>query len=558
MKKRILLVALMVAMLVCVFAISISAAEPAYNDGEWIYAADGTTKLAIRDTDGNPLIWYMNGEELKWVRADQTDETQSVYVKYSISAGGRGFNTSVFSPEKTLKDIDIYDNGTQIECSTINSALVLFNMERLDIDALDGWLWGNKNGCCTKMRGIYLPSSLKGIGQEGFTKTKLVQIWNLENTQLFYRNASDFATTSTLTQEATGGVFKCPQIDAEPISAQNSQIKVYVLSPVSTFNTCQKWYQLVRNCKKLEKVIASSNSKIGFGEEMFRDTPNIYITFITGTEEDAINMRDNTQDYCNGGFKASKVISYETYLADQATYDNSTNQAYIVYGYNYCDAFYDGEHSENDNPCVIDCSRCDDYDGQMKKNPQHNYVDSISYDNYLANGVKTQKCQSEGCEHNTKPNTVSVDPIIVGFKGFSVKEDGEGITFGYSFDKEAIKAYEAANGCKVELGFVVAVKALLGDNAPLNANGEKTSDNVVKASVIDEEAGYTGADFVLRGDWDREVEVGGEKVDIKKVEFYMAGYLTVNGTTVYLNASGSSNAAGAVTFEQASAPEISE
>ena len=560
MKKRILLVALMVAMLACVLAISISAAEPAYNDGEWIYAADGTTKLAIRDTDGNPLIWYMNGDQLKYVRADQTDETQSVYVKYSISAGGSGFDTKVFSPQKTLKEMTIVDNGTSIKINGVkDSAIVLFNMEKLDIDAINGWFFGNKNGCCTSLRGVVFPNSLQGIGQEGFTNTKLVQIWNLENTGLFYINSCTFAATSTLTQEATNYVFKCPQgVDAAPINTQGAQIKTYVMSPVSTFNTCQKWYQTWRNCKQLEKIFVPAHFAIGFGEEAFRDTPNQYIVFITGTEQNAIDMRDNTQDYCNGGFKASQVISYETYLADQATYDNSTKQAYIVYGYNYCDAFYNGEHSENDNPCVIDCSRCDDYDGQMKKNPQHNYVDSIVYENYLANGIKTQKCQSAGCVHNTTPNTVEVAPIISEFKGFSVSEKGDGITFGYSFDKEAIKAFEASNGCKVELGFVVAVKALLGENAPLKADGAAATDKVVKASVIDEEAGYTGADFVLRGNWEGNVTINEAEIDIKQVEFYMAGYIIVNGAVTYLNYGASGATADTVTFNTCNKQETPE
>ena len=547
MKKRILLVALMVAMLVCVLAISISAAEPAYNDGEWIYAADGTTKLAIRDTDGNPLIWYMNGDQLKYVRADQTDETQSVYVKYSISAGGSGFDTKVFSPQKTLKDIDIFDNGTQIECSGINSALVLFNMEKLDIDALNGWLWGNKNGCCLKLRGIVFPNSLKGIGQEGFTKTNIVQIWNLENTGLFYINSCTFAATSTLTQEATNGVFKCPQgVDAAPINTQGAKIKTYVMSPLSTFNTCQKWYQTWRNCKQLEKIFVPAHFAIGFGEEAFRDTPNQYIVFITGTEQNAIDMRDNTQDYCNGGFKASQVISYETYLADQSTYDNSTKQAYIVYGYNYCDAFFDGEHKDIGNDCVIQCERCDDYDGNMKKEPKHNYVNAIAYANYLANGTKTQVCQNEGCVHKTTPNVVSVNPIISSFKGFSVKEDGNGITFGYTIDYNALDEYAKVSGKKVDLGFVVAAQSKVTDNKLLNDDCSVVNANVVKASVVswsnvdtenEKVIKYYGADFKLTGDF----------TGLENTAICMAGYL-FDGAVAYLNANASGEASDYITY----------
>ena len=106
MKKRLFLITLISFALLCLFAASVSAAEPSYKDGEWIYAADGTTKLAIRDTDGNPLIWYLNGEELKYVRADQTDETQNVYVKYAISGVNSkysGWSGLPSATEKMLK-----------------------------------------------------------------------------------------------------------------------------------------------------------------------------------------------------------------------------------------------------------------------------------------------------------------------------------------------------------------------------------------------------------------------------------------------------------------------
>ncbi len=507
--KKILFTLLTLSLLVCAFMLCASAAEPSYKDGEWIYAADGVTKLAIRDTDGNPLIWYMNGEELKYVRADQTDATQPVYVKYSISAGGSGFNASVFSPEKTLKDIDIYDNGVQIECSGINSALVLFNMEKLDVDALNGWLWGNKNGCCTKMRGIFLPSTLKGIGQEGFTNTKLVQIWNLENTQLFYINNSNFATTSTLTQEATNGVFKCPQtVDAAPITVQNSQIKTYYMSPVSTFNTCQKWYQTWRNCKQLEKIIVPAHFAIGFGEEAFRDTPNQYLVFFTGTEADAINMRDNTQNYCNGGFKASQVISYDTYLLDKETYDNATKQAYIVYGYNYCEAFFDGAH---ENATTYG------FNGEDKYNAEF--------------------CKFDGCVNCDNKQTVSYGKLFMN-KGYSIEDTGDGFSFGISFNKEAIALYEEKMGATFTYGFV-AGKITEGDaGAIVNQNGEGATDSVFTSI-------FTETSYELF-----TVKVTGITTDEFKAKDIYCNAFVIDGEDVYYVGQAVTSAAVSVSYDK--------
>ena len=104
MKRKLILTLLVVCLLMCLFAVSVNAAEPSYTDGEWIYAADGVTKLTLRDTDGDPLIWYTNGDEIKYVKANQTDTTKDVYVVYEISGGGSGFDTNVFSPEKNLEE----------------------------------------------------------------------------------------------------------------------------------------------------------------------------------------------------------------------------------------------------------------------------------------------------------------------------------------------------------------------------------------------------------------------------------------------------------------------
>ena len=476
MKKKILLMTAMVAVLMCVFAIFVSAAEPSYKDGEWIYAADGVTKITLRDTEGNPLIWYLSGEELKYVRADQTDETQSVYVKYNISASGSGF--SGVSPEKTLKDIDIYENGVQIEGAGNTSAIVLFNMEKLDIDALNGWLWGSKHGCCPNMRGIYFPSSLKYIGQEGFTNTKLVQIWNMENTQLEYMNSCDFAATSTLTQEATNGVFQCPFTYGPPINLQRSKIKVYILNPVSEFNTCQKWYQFVRECSNLEKVIASSHYSIGFGEEAFRGTQNKYITFITGTEEDATNMRDNTQSAHNSGFKASIIISYDEYLKDQATYDNATNQAYIVYGYNYCDAFYKGTHQEDNNPCMVNCERCNTY-GVAEKNPIHTLTATITYTSYDKAGEKKVHCTNDGCQYS---DTEEASALFVSL-GYSKPVNGNGsFTVGYQINSKAMNEYSTLTGKTFKYGLFVASQSKLGNNEAIDENGT-AAQGVISADM---------------------------------------------------------------------------
>ncbi|MBR2024455.1 MAG: leucine-rich repeat domain-containing protein [Clostridia bacterium] len=172
---------------------------------------------------------------------------------------------------------------------------------------------------------------------------------------------------------------------------------------------------------------------------------------------------------------------------------------------------------------------------------------NIEYTNYLANGtLYTQCARCEECQKS------EVNPLIADFKGFSVNYDGDGITFGYVFDDEAIKEFETVNKTTLEFGFVAGVKEFIGDKNPL----DEGATNVVSTAIDSSE--YSAADFVLRGDWDRNVTIGEAEVNVKDVEFYMAGYMTFGDTVVYLNASGSSNSAASVTFAQFDVPEAVE
>ena len=416
--KKVLISVFVFSVLMCLFALGICAAEPSYADGEWIYASDGETKLTLRDTDGNPLIWYMNGDEIKYVRADQTDETQDVYVKYSISSGGNGFDTKVFLPEKCLKSIKIYDNGTEILCSSDKPAVqfaLLMNLEHLDIDAMNGWLFGNKNGCCPLLRGIYLPSTLKGIGQEGFTNTRLVQVWNLENTQLFYVNACDPFSTSTLTQEATGGVLRNPQTMMRPFSAAYSKITTYYMNPYMDYpNLNQLWHQIFRECSNLQHIYAPAQVSIGYGSEAFRGTPSQYILFLTGTKADAENAIANTDGSHNSAFKNAKAISYAEYLLDKETYESATKQVYVVYDYGFCDAFFGGHSWKGENDVIFE-----------------------DYFKPIGIGDTCKNC-GEGDVKET------IAPIFV-WKGYSASTFGDkyAVVQGFYIDRDSLAQYKA-------------------------------------------------------------------------------------------------------------------
>ena len=481
MKKRLFIFLIVTVIACCLFALSVSAAEPSYKDGEWIYAADGVTKLTMYDTDGNPLIWYMNGETLKYVRADQTDTTQSVYVVYKIEAGGNGFDSD-HTPTKCLKDIDIYDNGTRIEGATINSQIVLFNAINLDVDAFNGWLFGNKNGCCTIMRGLVFPNTIKYIGQEGLTNTKMVQYWNFENTKFEWINSSygqNPFSAKTLTQEATNYTLKYPETLTTITSIAFSQIKTVILSPNMAVNNSS---QSFRGCSQLEKIfVPTTFCEAGFANEAFRDISSKYLVFITGTEAQAETLQTNTGSSYNGAFKNATRISYETYLADPSTYDDSTSTFYLIYDTNYCDAFYEKNHNfVDDKDCTTpnDCSRACGIE-VPKGNDSHANGETLTYANgFDKPGLFCVGCMNDGCEVRTEETK---NPIFTA-KGYSTNDAKNALNGGFTVDTEALEFYTEKNGALV-YGIVIANANSFDGKSFFDENNDVNSEKAIKAEI---------------------------------------------------------------------------
>ena len=157
---------------------------------------------------------------------------------------------------------------------------------------------------------------------------------------------------------------------------------------------------------------------------------------------------------------------------------------------------------------------------------------SLIYNDYFKKGTRTTECSRCDTTESSDANA-----IIISFKGYSVKESGDGgLTFGYSVDENAIKEYERVNGISLEMGFVLAVKCFVVGNAPLNSDGtvaQTTQGSVMKISASSSETTYSGYDFKLCGAWDGQIEVDGAIISIRALELYIAGYV-FDGSVSYI------------------------
>ena len=124
MKKKLLLLALMVIVLTCIFALSISAVEIDYNEKATL--SDGTV-LPIYDENQNPLIWFIKDDT-----ATGMDRYASVPTNRNTADNATSyvtFNINSTYGENQLHDIYIkywdaatssyisYGEGTQVVCN---------------------------------------------------------------------------------------------------------------------------------------------------------------------------------------------------------------------------------------------------------------------------------------------------------------------------------------------------------------------------------------------------------------------------------------------------------
>ncbi|MBO4982646.1 MAG: leucine-rich repeat protein [Clostridia bacterium] len=191
--------------------------------------------------------------------------------------------------------------------------------------------------------------------------------------------------------------------------------------------------------------------------------------------------------------------------------------ATITYG-NQCNYYYNGEHLDNTNPCVINCTRCGSVN-VPKENPNHNVITSISYLSFDAKGTKVTSCTNEGCKYAVTEDA----PSLFVCKGYSASKTGvDGIALGFEVNNKAINEYETITGKTLNYGVFAVAQAKLGGSDIFNENG-----NAIKGAITADLTNYEFSTF--------EVKVVGFADDQKGLDLAMGAYVKVtkNGETEY-------------------------
>lgn len=192
-------------------------------------------------------------------------------------------------------------------------------------------------------------------------------------------------------------------------------------------------------------------------------------------------------------FTNANVVEWDPSKSDDEY--GALNTWTIVYNYSECKAFYDNEHLEDTNPCLIECTRCNM--AEVDPNGQHSFTDKITYADYYSNGTLAKACATENCPYHTNPlidNTIA--PLFT-YLGFS--SNGVDITVGYTVNIEAYNDFVECGNALASFGVVGYIPNAENPN-PLIASAsgvELVEPKYTIHAIIP--TMYSGFDFIIRG-----------------------------------------------------------
>jgi len=315
MKKRFLLITLMVALFVCVFAISINAGKIAAPANDATFTVNGTAyPLWEADGDGNlhPLMWYQDGDKLSSVWADNMDSSKAPYVKYNVwsdsnnvemqgftitDASGKTFDgkgtvvianlnniylrndgrgitiihKNAFRESKVLKAVYIPKTIKTMGWSGNNNNFVSFeNCSALEYvefhsDAALTVLNSNTFNNCTSLKAISLPDNIKTVSHTTFSGCTALQavylpaslenfVANKWNTGAFYNCSNMYFVNEPFVLNST-----CTNMPSKP--------EVYYF-PESLVGI----YEDIRDCDNINNVLVFGKNVVSFDSNMFSGT----------------------------------------------------------------------------------------------------------------------------------------------------------------------------------------------------------------------------------------------------------------------------------------------
>ena len=497
--KKLLFVFILCALLCVVFATtSFAAATNEFGEVETFEGID----LSKMSTDTTSRVVLFDGTEYHTYPANYIIKSSSdLSVDFSKIKAASGYNYGVSSIIRieiptTVKSFKTPLNGNQ---GGKNIVEVSFP-EGTQVTEI---VWGALMNC-SKLERIEIPATVELLGQDAFSNcASLSSVTFAENSKLKTINQGCFGSCKLLTEvilpnsvESIGkaAFYNCTGLKKLVLGA-NTTVFGGELDGAYGYNDATSILEIYMNGAFAtgEGSLASGNF-LGRGNS--RDLSK-YIIFFTGTRDEALALMSkystdvNLKDANLVAYDPNKATGTDYFGMDPYTTDITVNtNRVIVYGYNLCEAFYNGVHAEGQvlNSCQFGCGReC----GQVSllENPVHSLSmrTELGANGYLGDFAVVEQCSV--CQ--TKTVDEAILPLFTS-KGYSAKTFGDsmGLVQGYEINKDAINEYKSFI-TDFKFGLLAYANVIGGEVAPLPTDSgvvdvifDSMANNYIEISVV--------------------------------------------------------------------------
>ncbi len=503
MKKKILFALTLVAMLVCVLAISVSAEAKIYDDAPARVNLEVRTDDIIKFDDGFEFLsayvfkdvtnLYENNSRLanfldfSYVNEKAGKEyTAANIVEVDIPQGVTAVGKYTFISNSVVKRVSFPDSVTSLGNAIFQSATgleecVLEFDESSSITRFPSYMFYG----CSNLKAFSMPDCFTEIYDVATFKgcTKMTAVYLSKNltkwqsggggsrTATFDDCVNMYFVNEPFTYDA---IPEKPTVYYFPANLQNNPEDKMDFSHNST----------MRECKNINDVLVFGEKVTGFNNSYFLQNAQTSIVFLGDMSVEFSKISDKAGWLGKGG-AWEKATYYFTNEADKSIADVVEGE-HTITKFVYCNAHDNITHlaektglSQEAN-CTENKMTFDQCFCGAKINRQevegtaygHNLncengatIVSVTYATYDKAGIKVVNCAT--CHENCEVEAKAIFTVL----GSSEKQFGDGaIAIGYEINKSAIADFEAT-GRTFKYGVYAVSKEKLGDNDIFGENG---------------------------------------------------------------------------------------
>lgn len=555
MKKRLFLVALMVAIFACLFTLAVSAenkiikldtlptleqihANPsAYVshlddfDKDSLGEIDSTSVVVLSDlaqtptyyvfpsyyymrTTNNTVWGYLTKLNDAIAAADSTAFAGYVGLGSGWSAGGCNYliryevptyvtsfsGTSKFEGDTNLKEVYfpthiVIDEETGLE------------KEVAYVTSISGQ---NLFSSCSSLEYVhnseFLPAGLVEGNQDGFAGCSNLKEIKIPSTAksigLRCFNGCSSLTEVTLPNGLT-------TLSKMAFANCSNLVTVRFGSDFNKFTSPNNDYETFLGSNKLKYVYlpASFADNVTATNNQFKNIFNNSqkaTFFLVGDYDDALESRAKfIATNANQAYANAQIVEFDPDI-DYKTYAETLGHSIIVYNYSACEAFYEGKH-----------------------------INAITYGFDGEDKYDSNFCMFDGCTRCVNKKATSYGKLFTD-KGYAKQNNGSLFTYGIVFNTSTISLYEEKMGATFDYGFVVANGEL---SANLVASDGTAVDGAIALDLSKAKDNFTVYNLKLTGIKDTQ----------KDLAVYACAYIIDNGTVIYVG-DGVSSSAKAITY----------